>query len=91
MQIRIGDKIYKTNIYLKEDIKKLENYMFELGFGHLTNEELYDLWGEISENYCAGWLFVPDTLKSFCKYLASIVISYDTEEEKELCEEEEEF
>ena len=87
MKIKIKNRVYNNNIPYtdyndKEDYKKLAKYMYELGFGYWKSEELYDLWDSISDKYCADWLIIPDNIDDFKKYLSSIAISYENDEEK---------
>lgn len=87
MEIRVGNKIYNNHIrygeYKNDDYKKLANYMLECGFGYWNSDDLYELWNEISDNYSAGWLNIPDTIEEFRHYLSSLAILYDSEDEEE--------
>ena len=88
MKIRIKDKIYSnyipySNDNNKEDYKKLSQYMYELGFGYWNSDDLYNLWSEISKQYVASWLIVPDNLDDFKKFLSSVADSYDNDSERE--------
>lgn len=77
MEIKIGNKIYKSNDNFEyyADLVKLQQMMEELGFPKINLDEISDMWETISDIYCASWLCVPRTKEELIDYLEKIEIA----------------
>lgn len=74
MRIRIKNKIFTNDFDNYEDLLKLQKLMFELGFCIYDLQDIQDMWDEISDNYCACWLIIPETKEELLQYLERIEI-----------------
>lgn len=53
----------------------LNKHLMELGYGSFNCNDLYEFWNNISAQYCAGWLIVPEGIDEFKR-----IIGYGDEE-----------
>ena len=70
-EINTIEKKYKEYI---SDIKKINQALFNY-YGIVGSfEEIYDLWEEVSNRYCAQWLIVPDNEKEIIDAIKSNIL-----------------
>ena len=71
MKLEINKTIYDNQAPYESienagtDYKLLNQYLMELGYGSFNCNDLYEFWSNVSDNYSASWLHVPETLDEF--------------------------
>lgn len=73
----LANKIMKVEEHFQfymQDVKKISQAIFNHYGIQASFEEVYDLWADISESYCAGWLIVPDNEKEIIDAIKSNIL-----------------
>lgn len=54
------------------DCRRIQECLYN--HGYMSDlQDCYDLWEDVSEDYCAGWLFLPDNEEELWRYIESKV------------------